>query len=168
MRGVRRVSRLAVAWESLSRGLWLCEGATRCLRDDNKKRMLRKPLQSMAGNAIVAPGSTRPQLMRQQLCLIFRQIALPLCLACGGVWACAQQFVQPMVIPTGNWPSAVFNADVNGDGTQDLVYMDYGATPASSTTHVLLNDGKGNFTPVGDCEHDPEWPCRSGVGCGFG
>jgi hypothetical protein len=86
--------------------------------------------------------------MRQQLCLIFRQIALLLCLGWGAVGACAQQFVQPVVIPTGNWPAAIFNADVNGDGTQDLIYMDYGATPAASTTHVLLNDGKGNFAPA--------------------
>jgi len=87
--------------------------------------------------------------MRQQLRLIFRGIALPLCLGWGGVGAYAQQFMQPVVIQTGSWPSAIFNADVNGDGMQDLVYMDYGATQAASTTHVLLNDGHGKFTPVG-------------------
>ncbi len=59
----------------------------------------------------------------------------------------AQNFVQPKVIPTGNWPTAVYAADVNGDGFPDLIYLDQGATPAASTAHVLLNDGQGNFTP---------------------
>ncbi len=59
----------------------------------------------------------------------------------------AQKFAQPTVIPTGNWPAAVYSADLNGDGYPDLIYIDQGATPAASTTHVLLNDGQGNFTP---------------------
>lgn len=59
----------------------------------------------------------------------------------------AQNFAQPKVIGTGNWPTAVYAADVNGDGSPDLLYLDQGATPAASTTHVLLNDGKGDFTP---------------------
>jgi hypothetical protein len=59
----------------------------------------------------------------------------------------AQSFVQPRVIPTGNWPAAVYTADVNADGIPDLVYLDQGAAPNNpSTTHVLLGDGKGNFT----------------------
>ena len=60
--------------------------------------------------------------------------------------ASAQSFQQPAVIPTGNWPDAVYSADLNGDGYPDLIYIDHGATPQASTTHVLLNDGKGNFT----------------------
>ncbi len=63
--------------------------------------------------------------------------------------AAAQTFAQPTVIPTGNWPAAIYTADVNGDGYPDLIYVDQGATPAASTTHVLLNDGKGHFTLAG-------------------
>ena len=59
----------------------------------------------------------------------------------------AQNFAQPRVVATGNWPAAVYTADVNGDGYPDLLYLDPGPTPAASTTHVLLNDGTGNFTP---------------------
>ena len=62
--------------------------------------------------------------------------------------AAGQSFLQPAVIPTGNWPDAIYTADVNGDGYPDLVYLDHGATQQSSTAHVLLNDGKANFTPV--------------------
>lgn len=54
---------------------------------------------------------------------------------------------QPSVIPTGNWPSAIVTADLNGDGKPDLVYMDYGATATASTTHILLGNGDGTFTP---------------------
>ena len=61
--------------------------------------------------------------------------------------AAAQQFKQPLVIPTGNWPAGIATADLNEDGKPDLIYTDYGATPTSSTTHVLLNDGNGTFTP---------------------
>ena len=65
-------------------------------------------------------------------------------MASGGL---AQNFAQPKVIPTGNWPAAVYSADIDGDGYPDLIYIDQGATPGQpSTTHVLLNDGKGNFT----------------------
>ncbi len=58
-----------------------------------------------------------------------------------------QIFAQPTVIPTGNWPAAIYSADINNDGYPDLVYIDQGATPTAATTHVLLNDGHGNFTP---------------------
>jgi hypothetical protein len=61
--------------------------------------------------------------------------------------AAAQQFKQPLVIPTGNWPAAVATADLNEDGKPDLIYTDYGATPTASTTHVLINNGNGTFTP---------------------
>ena len=33
----------------------------------------------------------------------------------------------------------------SGGTQQNLIYIDPGATPAASVTHVLLNDGKGNF-----------------------
>jgi hypothetical protein len=58
----------------------------------------------------------------------------------------AQQFQQPTVIPTGNWPSAIYSADLNGDRHPDLIYIDPGATSSASTTHILLNNGDGNFT----------------------
>jgi len=59
----------------------------------------------------------------------------------------AQQFQQPLMIATGSWPSGVVAADVNGDGRADLIYIDYGATATSSTTHVLLSNGDGTFAP---------------------
>ncbi len=58
----------------------------------------------------------------------------------------AQSFLQPALVPTGNWPAAIYTADVNGDGYPDLIYIDHGATPSASTTHVLIGDGKGGFT----------------------
>ncbi|MBB5328284.1 FG-GAP-like repeat-containing protein [Tunturiibacter gelidoferens] len=59
--------------------------------------------------------------------------------------AMAQQFQQPLVIATGNWPSGIVAADLNGDGRTDLIYTDYGATRTASTTHVLLSNGDGTF-----------------------
>src|SRR5260370_5662484 len=59
----------------------------------------------------------------------------------------AQQFNQPLVIPTGGWPAGIVAADLNGDGKADLIYTDYGATATASTTHVLLNNGNGTFFP---------------------
>ena len=61
--------------------------------------------------------------------------------------AAAQQFQQPLVIATGNWPSGIVAADLNGDGRADLIYTDYGATPTESTTHILLSNGDGTFAP---------------------
>ena len=60
--------------------------------------------------------------------------------------AAAQQFNQPVVVPTGSWPAGIVAADLNGDGKADLVYTDYGATPTGSTTHVLLSNGDGTFS----------------------
>jgi hypothetical protein len=61
--------------------------------------------------------------------------------------AAPQQFNQPLVIPTGSWPAGIVAADLNGDGKADLIYTDYDATATASTTHVLLNNGNGTFTP---------------------
>ena len=61
----------------------------------------------------------------------------------------AQSFLQPKVIPTGNWPAGVYSADVNGDGIPDLLYLDQGATATRSITHVLVGDGKGGFQTNG-------------------
>ena len=61
--------------------------------------------------------------------------------------AAAQSFLQSTVIPTGNWPTAIYTADMNGDGYPDLIYLDHGALPGQpSTTHVLLNNRNGSFT----------------------
>ncbi|HEX3374861.1 MAG TPA: FG-GAP-like repeat-containing protein [Edaphobacter sp.] len=57
----------------------------------------------------------------------------------------AQQFNQPLVIPTGGWPAGIVAADLNGDGRADLIYTDYGATATSSTTHVLLSKSDETF-----------------------
>ncbi len=59
--------------------------------------------------------------------------------------AAAQQFNQPLVIPTGGWPAGIVAADLNGDGKADLIYTDYGATSTASTTHVLLSKSDGSF-----------------------
>src|SRR5437016_13930374 len=66
----------------------------------------------------------------------------------GLMWmaAAAQQFNQPLVIPTGGWPSGIVAADLNGDGRADLIYTEYGATATASTTHVLLSKNDGTFS----------------------
>ena len=51
------------------------------------------------------------------------------------------------MILTGTGPPESQSADLNGDGQPDLIYTDYGATATASTTHVLLNNGDGTFTP---------------------
>ena len=76
-------------------------------------------------------------------CFQFLMVLAAFLLPCA---ATGQNFSQPKVVPTGNWPAAIYSGDVNGDGIPDLIYIDQGATPTASTTHVLLNDGKGNFT----------------------
>ena len=57
------------------------------------------------------------------------------------------QFQQPSVVLTGGWPASIESADLNGDTYPDLIYTDPGATATSSTTHILLNNGDGTFTP---------------------
>src|SRR5260370_19328756 len=59
----------------------------------------------------------------------------------------AQQFNQPLVISTGCWPAAVAAADLNGDCEADLIYTDYWATVAASTTDFLLSKRYGGFPP---------------------
>ena len=86
-------------------------------------------------------------LIRNVLTRVFGVAGLAACLLGLTGQGGAQNFAQPKVVGTGNWPAAVYTADVNGDGYADLVYLDQGAAPTASTTHVLLNDGKGNFTP---------------------
>ena len=59
----------------------------------------------------------------------------------------AQMLPQPTIIPTGNWPIAIYAADLNQDSHPDLIYIDAGASPSTSTTHILLNQGDGTFKP---------------------
>ena len=80
----------------------------------------------------------RLQSLRTRLLLV-----LACSIACA---AMAQNFPNPKVFPTGNWPAAVYTADINHDGYPDLIYIDQGATQTASTTHILLNDGHGSFT----------------------
>lgn len=61
----------------------------------------------------------------------------------------AQKFLQPTVIPTGNWPAGIYAADVNGDGIPDIIYVDQGATGSGAIAHVLVGDGKGGFQTNG-------------------
>ena len=82
------------------------------------------------------PGYVRKFLVRALAVLVAGALALA---------ANAQNLLQPKVIPTGNWPAAIYTADINADGIADLIYIDQGATATASTTHVLLGDGKGNF-----------------------
>ena len=83
---------------------------------------------------------------------IFRSIfsfgmAAAFCFVAGIGRGEAQGFGLPVLVPTGNQPVFVATADVNGDKIPDLIYIEAGATAAASTTHVLLGDGKGGFTP---------------------
>ena len=78
----------------------------------------------LAFSALYASAAVKPAILRPQ-----------------------QQFQQPSVILTGSWPAGIESADLNGDGHPDLIYTDYGATATSSTTHILLSNGDGTFTP---------------------
>ena len=57
--------------------------------------------------------------------------------------ASAQSHLTPRLIATANPPAAIYAADVNADGFPDLIYIE--TAPGSSATHILLNDGAGNF-----------------------
>ena len=86
--------------------------------------------------------------MRSSLVALRRLLFCPCSLVLTLMFAPAlrgQNFAQPSLIPTGNWPAAIYTADVNNDGIPDLIYIDHGPTPAASTIHVLLGDGKGGF-----------------------
>jgi hypothetical protein len=91
--------------------------------------------------------ATSPKRRSQRVLQWSSSVALSCLLLCslGALRASAQQFKQPTVVATGNWPVAVYAADVNGDGAADLIVIDAGATATASTTRVLLNDGHGNF-----------------------
>lgn len=77
--------------------------------------------------------------------------------ACSGM-ALAQQFQNPPLITTALDPVGLVAGDWNGDGHQDLIYVETGESPA---LHLLLGDGKGGFTegtslqlPEGTCSYE--------------
>jgi hypothetical protein len=57
----------------------------------------------------------------------------------------AQSFAPPVLVPLRSQPVFVTQADVNGDGFPDLIYVE--SLPAgASVVHVLLGDGHGHFS----------------------
>jgi hypothetical protein len=70
----------------------------------------------------------------------------------------AQSLQNPRMLPTAVDPVGLIAADWNGDGNQDLVYVQTGDSPS---LYVLLGNGKGGFTegavvplPVGACSFE--------------
>ena len=51
---------------------------------------------------------------------------------------------------TGDRPTSVFSADLDGDGNNDLAVANQGSFPAPSNVSVLLNNGNGTFAPKVD------------------
>ena len=89
-------------------------------------------------------------------------------LTCGTAIAHPQQFQNPPMIVTGIDPVGLVTGDWNGDGHLDLAYVETSLPP---TLHILLGDGKGNFTegtpvqlPDGTCSYFLVAPCRLAVG----
>src|SRR5215467_9192516 len=58
--------------------------------------------------------------------------------------AAPQPDFTSLVIPVGRGPAPIAIADVNGDGKPDIIVGNSG----DETLTVLLNDGKGHFTPA--------------------
>lgn len=62
----------------------------------------------------------------------------------------AQNFAQPKVIPTGNWPRQVLTGDFDGDGNPDLLYLQFVTGTAAGQNDTLVKiafgDGAGNFS----------------------
>jgi hypothetical protein len=92
-------------------------------------------------------------------CVLFTVLLLPLALAGCGVRAApsASGLFTTVVIRTGGDPDAVAVADVDHDGTPDII----AANLNSGTVTVLLGDGKGHFHaavgspfPAGHLPHD--------------
>jgi hypothetical protein len=77
---------------------------------------------------------TRPRLLSVLLFFVIAALFAPS--------SFAQKFKNPTLIPTGSDPSTVTEADVNGDGKPDLIYLD-GTAPKQ--LHVLLGNGDGTF-----------------------
>ena len=85
--------------------------------------------------------------MRHLLAWLFLSLAALLSLLSP---ALAQNFAQPKVVPTGNWPTAVYSGDFDGDGHQDLLYLQFvPGTPAGQNdtlVKIVYGDGAGNFS----------------------
>jgi hypothetical protein len=66
---------------------------------------------------------------------------------CAAATAHAQQFPQPTVIPTGNWPVSISTGDAHPvDGIPDLVYCDPAVAGVSQGCHLLHGAKDGTFT----------------------
>jgi hypothetical protein len=67
-------------------------------------------------------------------------LLLTLPVAC---WCQSRTFQNPLLIPTSGDPAALATGDWNGDGKQDLAYIDSASNPS---LHILLGNGNGTFT----------------------
>lgn len=106
---------------------------------------------------IVRTNLMRPSLSSALLLCASTAMALLFALS-----APAQQFPNPPMLTTSEDPNGVGTADWNGDGNADLAYVTTGQTPV---LHLLLGDGKGNFTPGNEVTL-PEGTCTySTVAC---
>lgn len=64
---------------------------------------------------------------------------IPVFLAFFVAQSVAETFTNPAIVQTGSNPSSIGEADFNGDGNPDLVYID------GSGMHILLGNGDGTF-----------------------
>lgn len=77
--------------------------------------------------------------------LMKRQLLLVLLLSITTIgWCQSRTFQNPAFLPTAGDPAALASGDWNGDGKQDLAYIDDSANPS---LHVLLGNGDGTFSP---------------------
>jgi hypothetical protein len=85
------------------------------------------------------PGLARP--------LLVMAAVLP---ALAAASALAQNFAQPKVVPATSWPHNFYAGDFDGDGNQDLLYLqpipNAAAGQPDTTVQVAYGDGKGNFS----------------------
>ena len=90
--------------------------------------------------------------------LIRMAVAGVIWIAASSSMALAQQFQNPPMIVTALDPVGLVTGDWNGDGHQDLIYVETGDSP---TLHLLSGNGKGGFTegislqlPTGTCSYE--------------
>ncbi len=111
-------------------------------------------LKWMRGHAAaIAPGSAAMRL------LVYVAITVTTASLSGQT----QQFQNPSLLTTALDPAALITGDWNGDGHQDLIYIEESPSP---TLHVLFGSGKGTFSegaslqlPPGSCSFENQ-VCR--------
>jgi hypothetical protein len=103
--------------------------------------------------AAVRPGSATMRLL----------VYVALAITTASLSAQTQRFQNPSLLTTALDPAAVIPGDWNGDGHQDLIYIDESPAP---TLHVLFGTGKGTFNegasvplPAGSCSFEDQ-VCR--------